>query len=329
MIGCASQTSSKEPSEAYEQSENTVSELELALPEDGIQIEIQGNIIEPGDDIEWCEVVRLPGNPEKSYYINRIESAMTPQGHNLHVSAAIPGTETEANMDVDTRVTCQRAGEVFGEELVHLLESQHLYEDIQFPEGIGKILHGGQKVVINYHYFNTTEEPIKAKVKVNFHLVDEMAIERIAHSTLFNNLTIYTPPRGSSSHLAECLFNQKVHIFSLSRQTHRSGTNFSVYFAGGERDGQHIWTSSDWEDDTRFQFSNGPVLLNADEGFRFKCDYQNNTDQALGFGANATDEVCILRVDWWVTKESEKADKQECLLFNIDEDGVARKYPSS
>jgi hypothetical protein len=323
-FGCTARTAS-ESSDINDQQGNVKASLVLDLPGRGFQVETLGNTIEPGDDIQWCEVVQLPGTQKDVYYINRLEAAMTPYGNSLEVSAAIPGSETEANIDSGTRVTCQRAGEVFGEDFIDVMSSQQLYSDVRYPKGVGKILYGGQKLVIDYHYFNPSEEPVSAKVKLNFYLVDKRNVEKIAHTATFENFTIYTPPNGESTHLAECIVDEDILVYSLTRRTHRWGTDFSVWYAGGERDGEHIWTSSDWNRDTQYVIPGGPIRLKAGEGFRFECDYNNTTNESLQFGVYATDETCILQADWWVINEGDDADEQGCLVFTVDEDGIARK----
>jgi len=326
-FGCTSKTAS-EASEIDMQEGSIRASLNLEAPDKGFQIETLGNVIEPGDDIQWCEVVQLPGTRKDFYYINRLESAMTPYAHYLRVSAAVPQSDTEANIEDGTRVTCQRAGEVFGEDLVDVMSSQHLYSDIRYPDGVGKILFGGQKIVVEYHYYNTSDEAVPAKVKINFHLVKKADVRRIVRTASFENFTIFTPPGGESTHLAECFVDQDILVYSLTRRTHRWGTDFAVWYAGGERDGEHIWTSSEWNRKTDYVIPGGPIRLKAGEGFRFECDFSNTTDESLQFGVYATDETCMLQANWWVVDESNEGievDEQGCLLFTVDEDGIARK----
>lgn len=314
-----------DPSDPDSSLEWVEAELDLAPPENGFQIEIPGSMIEVGDDIEWCEVVALPGEPDDIYHVDSIESAMTPHGHYLRVNAALPGSETEANARVGERVICQRAGEVFGEELFDVINTQHQYDEVRFPEGVGKVFSGGQKIVVDHHYYNDSEEAVPAKVKINFHLASEKEVRTVAHTAAFENLTIYTPPRGESSHLGECSVTRDILVSGLARQTNRWGTDFTVWFSGGERDGERIWTSTQWDRDTRYEFPRGPVALAPGEGFRFQCDYRNPRDEELRFGVNATDEVCVLRPTYWSAYEGEEVEDQSCLLFFVGEDGIARK----
>ena len=47
---------------------------------------------------------------------------------------------------------------------------------------------------------------------------------------------------------AECKFNQTAYVHKLTRHTHRWGQDFDVWFAGGEKDGEHIFKSEHYED---------------------------------------------------------------------------------
>jgi hypothetical protein len=144
---------------------------------------------------------------------------------------------------------------------------------------------------------------------------------------MFNNLTIYTPPGGQSSHVGQCGFGSDVIVRGLARQTHQRGGDFTVWFAGGERDGQLIWTSRSWSTETRYTFPSGPITLRAGEGFRFKCDYSNPTDHDLRFGSSESDEQCILVSTFWQAREDGDARDQRCLLLPRDmtDDGIATK----
>ena len=171
------------------------------------------------------------------------------------------------------------------------------------------------------HSLIETDEPLVARAKVNFHTTDPQAIGSIARTASFQNVTIYTPPHGSSSHLGECTVSQPMWVSELVRRTERHGTTFSVWFKGGARDGLPLWTSP-VPDDDRWEPAD-PILLDAGEGFRFQCDYSNTTDLALRYGVSASDETCTLNATWWPLYDAE-ADEEGCLLFEVGTDGIAR-----
>lgn len=297
-------------------------ELALELPEHGFQVASSGRYIEPGDELRTCEVVQLPGSASDLYYVGRIEAAMTDRGQDLIVSAAIPGSHTEAIMDVGAIVPCTRSGEAFGEELIEVLSTQEPYLEQRYPAGVGRVLRGGQKLALDTHYVNPTADLAPALVKLSFHTVAAEAVAHRAQSARFDNLTIYTPPGGTSSHLAECRVGQDIVIGELVRRTQRRGTGFTVWIAGGERDGELLWRSNTVAD-PRVTLDE-PLHLAAGEGLRFQCDYVNATGLELRFGVNAADEMCTLGAVYWPGDANDERTPEGCLLLNVDADGVAR-----
>ena len=128
---------------------------------------------------------------------------------------------------------------------------------------------------------------------INFHLVEDADVNHIAQTWGFYNFMIFTMPGQEASYAAECVFDDDVMLHSLTRHTHRWGTDFHVWHKGGEKDGEHLWTSNDWELDVDYVFDE-PIFVPKGEGFRFQCEYNNTTDHVLMFGTKATDEMCIL-----------------------------------
>lgn len=321
--GCASQTDSEQPL-AREREKAGASALELATPEKGFALDTPTTVVDPGDDVRVCEVVVLPGTPSDVYYVPRIETLLSAHGEELIVHAARPGSDTEAIMDPEASVPCTRAGEAFGEELSEVLATADRYTDESFPEGTGKVFHGGQKLALELHFVNETSEPAQARAKLAFHLADADRVQRTMRSANFANLTIYTPPGGHSSHVGECLVRQEMLVSELVRRTQRFGTTFKVWFAGGARDGQLFWESADRRD-SRYEPSE-PIHLMPGEGFRFECNYYNYSGRELRYGVSASDETCMLQANYAVPDDNAEEETPEgCLLFDVDPDGIARR----
>lgn len=321
---CASETGTEAPAEAQGARVNAeVSGLALEAPEHGFQVESPGVWIEPGDDVRMCEVIVLPGDEADVYHVNRIQSLLSTRSEDLIVRAAEPGSDTAHAMDRGASLPCTRAGEAFGEELQDVLRSRSRYTDKQFPSGTGHVLQGGQKLAVEYHVVNDARDPILAKARLAFHLVGAEDVQHKIRTASFENFTIYTPPHGQSSHVGECRVRQELFVSDLVRRTQLYGTTFKVWRAGGEQDGQLIWQSDSSEQD-RLDMAQ-PLHLQPGDGFRFQCDYHNPTDRELRYGLSADDETCTLEALFWLTDEAQEPLAEDCLLFRVDSDGVARQ----
>ena len=267
--------------------------VSMEEPESGFQLHSYGRWIEPGTDVEYCEVVVLPGGPDDVYYVNKLEVAMHPWSHHVIIEAASPGSEAEANMEDGMSVPCIRGEDAYGKGLVDVIGAQSPYNQLQLPEGVGRIYYGGQRVVVDYHYFNPTPDPIPARHAINFHRVEEQDVQHVAQTWGFYNFLVFALPGQEAQTAAACTFNDDVVLHSLTRHTHRWGTDFHIWHEGGEKDGQHLWSSESWETEVDYVFEE-PLFVPAGEGFSFQCEYDNTTDSVLTFGIKATNEMCIL-----------------------------------
>jgi hypothetical protein len=325
IVSCASETDEVGAEFTTSRAPNVagVSEsIELAAPDRGFQVESSGVWIEPGDDVRMCEVIVLPGDASALYHVNRIQGALSSRSEDLIVRAAAPGSETAAAMDRGASLPCTRAGEAFGEELSDVLRSQSRYVDERFPAGAGKVLQGGQKLAVEYHVVNDARDAALAKAKLSFHVVDASQVQHRVRTASFENFTIYTPPHGASSHVGECRVKQELFVSDLVRRTQLYGTAFKVWSVGGERDGELLWESKSRQQ-SRVEMAS-PLHLQPGDGFRFQCDYDNPTARELRFGVSADDETCTLDATFWLTDESQDPLAEDCLLFNVDSDGIAR-----
>jgi hypothetical protein len=273
----------------------------LDAPSEGVQLRTHsGLILQPGEDRELCEVVRIPGAGTR--HAGRLELAMSPGSHHLIVAAIEVGSETEAAVREGDVIDC--VGPTgFGEHVRILGGSQQAYQDEVLPGGGARSYEGGQLVVFNYHYFNATDAPLSAAAALNLHDVPEASVAHLMGDGAFVNLAIAIAPGESRAFVTDCRFANDVMVHKLSRHTHQWGRDVPVWFAGGPRDGELVYTSPDYE--TPDHVFDTPVLVRAGEGFRFECRYTNTSDHELVFGVKATDEMCILFSQIYATEGRE------------------------
>ncbi len=303
-IACSSSSDEKEPTAP-------VYPVDLAPPEYGMQVQTVGRTIPPGADEEWCEVVELPGDPSETYFIGRTEIAMAPFSHHLNINIAPEGSQRLDQAALGSPIPCAGAHD-FGSGFVTLAASAKTYAEAEPPPGIGYVVHGGQRLLFDYHALNTSTAPVPAAHRLNLHRVDH--IDKPARLFGFYNQYIEIPPHSTRSFVDQCTFSGDVLVWALLRHTHRRGTDFHVSWFGGARDSEHLWTSTDWEQDITFLFDE-PVLMPAGTGFRWECAFDNPTDETLIFGPQATDEMCILFGRFAAAGDDASVPPQSCYRF--------------
>jgi hypothetical protein len=298
---------------------------ELKDPDDGLQLRSAGVDIAPGEDVEYCEIAELPGDENKTYFVKTVELANAPYSHHLVVGAAIPGTDADAalrQLNVGDRIQCNGANYQWPQDgLVLLGSAQTPYISVSFPDGVGTQLYGKQRIVFDYHYLNVSQHSVRAQSGFNVHVVDGATIKHLATPFSIFNFTLDIPAHGSRSFTAESHFLDDLKISSILRHTHKQGRDFSVWFSGGERDGELIWTSRDWKNEPEYYFEE-PIVMKAGEGFRFECDFENASDRRLRYGIGGSDEMCILAGWAWPAGDAKQLPPENYGITWIDRAGI-------
>lgn len=279
----------------------------LEDPDNGFQVTTQGVRMAAGEDDEWCEAFEVPADPDhhdREWCITRAEVAMTPGYHHLFVAKAPVGSPSEALMEVGKRVRCVGGAHVaYGSDLLPIPLPQGRYVNAVYYEGVGEKFKPGQKISVNYHYLNSTDEDLIAVTRLNFHAAPCEGLRELGQFGFYNN-DIEVPPHGKSATRMSATFTQDVYVLDVFRHTHRFGRDVPISFYKGPRDGKVFFTSPDYELGAVFQFPE-PVLLKKGEGFSFECNYENDTDDWIRFGPTADDEMCMLLGTWWVKNPDE------------------------
>lgn len=301
--------------------------LGLELPSRGFRVASLGRAIAPGEDVEYCEIGELPGTPDDEYIASAFEVANGRGSHHIIISAAQPGTPADARIrarSIGEQIPCISAGSQFGTDgMITLAGAQTSYGRLDFPEGVGLRMHGGQRIVFDYHYLNTGEEAIPAKSAIAVHTTEARDDITIATGYAFTNFTLDVPPGTERTFTASCKLERDAIVMGVGRHTHRLGTDFAVWFEGGSQHGEHIWTSHDWEHELSFSFPE-PRLVKAGEGFKFACGFLNEGEVPLRFGTSATDEMCILSGVMWSPTKGEELPADDCVVTWIDDEGIGR-----
>ena len=190
--------------------------LSLAPPENGFQLSIRGRMIESGQDAEFCEVVQIPGTPDDVYYVNELEVEMAAFSHHLNVYSVVVGSPVDETAEVGDQHEClqpslgyDNAG-TFGDAFRYVIGSQTPTNWAKYPEGIGFRYVGGQKVIFNFHYLNTSKESVPARARVNFHTVDASLVSKPPQVFAMLNQTLNIPPRSKDSYTMQCTVRQDI-----------------------------------------------------------------------------------------------------------------------
>lgn len=246
-------------------------------------------LLEPGDETTVCTTMRL-GNTEP-IFVSHMSVELAAGSHHLIVYRSAAPDENP------TPTPCQPFQGIVGGGQVPLMLSQKREDELTFPNDVALRLDKEQMITVEAHYINTTSAELQGQGAVHFTAIPAISGEMIESDLAFwGPLSIHIPARQKAS--TPVLFQSAkagTNGFAVSTHQHRLGTRFRIWYADDARDIQHppVADNSDWSDPPLVRMD--PVMtFNGNNGLAFQCEWENTTDQDVGFGESALQEMCFL-----------------------------------
>lgn len=165
--------------------------------------------------------------------------------------------------------------------------------DFTLPPGVALKIDPSTPLDLNAHYFNKTSYTLKGENYVNFYTIPAGSVQNVAKTLDLNNLDISIPAGQRKTFTKNFTFNQVTRVVMLTSHFHKLGEKFVIKIFGGPRNGEIIYTNTDWEHPAFTSFST-PIVLQAGEGLTSEVTYFNNTTKTVNFGLTSEDEMNII-----------------------------------
>ena len=187
-----------------------------------------------------------------------------------------------------------------------MLVAQQPVSGITLPSGLAYRLEAQQHILLQLHYLNSTDAPLRVHAEVTLReaatSADQAPTE--AHSIFTGTFAIELQPRQPGRAQIDAAIGPSTpgvqrHIFALTSHMHRLGVRASIHRldAAGEPIAL-LHTSSDWAEPP-LSMLDPALVLQSDEALRLVCEYLNSTDQVVRFGPEADAEMCMLWVHYY------------------------------
>lgn len=270
----------------------------LAPPAAGVQLKIESFNVTPNFERELFVYRRV--NNATDLYVDRIETRMRTNSHHflLYTFENIPALIRPA-FDV-IRDIRHPDGTL---NLVNMLPmgfhvffagTQTPTSDYRFPSGVALRLPAQGTLDLNSHYVNRTTAPITGEAYVNLHTVPAASVQRVARTLNMGNTDLTLPPRTRTTLSKTFRVNDStMTIFMLTSHMHERGERFVIKVTGGPRDGEVVYTTTDWAHPDMVNFTQ-PIVLRRGEGLTSEITYNNTTDRTIRFGLTSADEMGII-----------------------------------
>ncbi len=228
-------------------------------------------------------------------YINKVEISMRAGSHHFILYDYEEGTPPEAEVyrdfwnsegdfNIGTAASILNQRFVFG--------TQWRFTSYEFPEGVALKIPANSGFDMNSHYVNRTFESKMGEVTVNLHTIPPGEAIHIAQNLFENYTDILLPPNQVTTLTRQSLFNERMHIFQLTSHAHEHMTEFKIFIIGGDRDGELVYFTNDWEHPPLLRLD-PPLILEPGQGLRSEATYNNDTNRTLRFGLQSQDEMMI------------------------------------
>ena len=236
--------------------------------------------IEAGQEITYCYHTTIPTT--RAVGVKKWTSTMTPGSHHLilFMGSDQPDGTIETN--------CGFGGS--GLDLpVWTYSAQTPQQEAAMPVGVGMTIPAGERVFVQMHYLNTSDEPIQAHVQIDAEAYAETETYTPASAYITYNTNINLAPNSLGTAGGECDLPADVKFFALSTHAHRRATHTQVNDGASvvfESDNWEHPGAADWRANPHYTFSSGQLT--------YRCDYNNDTPNQVRTGDSAaTDEMCM------------------------------------
>ena len=172
---------------------------------------------------------------------------------------------------------------------------------ITYPVGTAFELQANQSIKMEMHYINLGGGTANITGTVDFQLAEPEADLEAVDMIFWGTTDINVPPRASSTstmfrRVAGPTASQPaIKIFGLTSHMHQLG-ELAIIERTPSRDGvatEELHSSTTWAEPPLTIFD-PPIEFDGSDGLRLICNYDNPTDNTVGFGDGFAEEMCFM-----------------------------------
>ena len=230
-------------------------------------------------------------------YVNRIQVKMRPNSHHF-IAYGFKSTTALPALD---QIRDLRNPDGSANLLTFLSMQNHIFlagtqtstSDYTFPEGAALLIPANTSLDLNSHYVNKTNAAIPGEASMNMYTTDKAKVVNVVKSLNEANNTFTLPAGKTTTIVTNFIYAKPRTILALTSHTHKLAQKFVIKIKGGSRDGEIVYTATDWEHPEIINYKT-PIVLKAGEGLTSEVTYNNTTSRTVSFGLLSEDEMDII-----------------------------------
>lgn len=229
-------------------------------------------VIQPGEEKMWCSRIDYHGDDSAYTYVDSIQGKF---GHHVILLAArADDPSVEGDVYDCTEMT---NFEPFAIPINNI------------PAGYGSYLPKGKRLIVQMHYVNTGEKPIRVRdvIRLTKKPVGEVTTWAAPYAT--NNSGFSLPPRAQGQKLSfDCTLPVDAELLALGGHMHENGASFKLEIGPSVDQLTELYSVAAWRAEYRDSppislFTSAPKQLAAGTVIRTTCEWNNATDSVLQF----------------------------------------------
>ena len=241
-------------------------------------------------------VRREVGNPTE-IYVNRFTVSMRPGSHHFLAydftnKALMPSLNQVRDLrNPDGSINFATALQMSNH--TYLAGSPNASYEFNFPAGAALLVPAQASMDLNVHYVNKTQTVTKGEAYINLYTTPKAAVTKVVKTLNWSNTDIVTPARQEKTFTKSFTVSKPSQILTLTSHMHKTGQKFVIKIKNGPRDGEVVYTTTDWEHPDVINFTT-PIQLAKGEGLTSEITYKNATARTIQFGLTSEDEMGII-----------------------------------
>jgi hypothetical protein len=144
----------------------------------------------------------------------------------------------------------------------------------------------------NSHYFNKTSKNLFGEVFFNLYTKPKSQIKGELTDLNLAPDELIIKPNTTTVIEHTTKFDELTRIVMLTSHYHKRGKKFEMFAVGGPKNGQKIYSSSDYVHPV-IDYYESPLTFQKGEGIKIVATYENKTNKTIKFGVTSEDEMMI------------------------------------
>ncbi len=248
--------------------------------------------IDPGQEDTVCLRARLDN--AEGVYVRRFRTTIEQGSHHVIVYKS-----TKTDEQLEPSPCGGFAGLFAGEYPIYIAQQEQtdlsLPTDAETGKPVGFHLDPQQMLLFEVHYINTTGAPIDIGATVSFDTVPDTDDVIPSDFAFWGTVGINIPPASTFQtpvKFQKALDGSKV--FAITTHQHQLGTRMRVWHSVDKNDVDTLVADgTDWANPP-LELFDPPLTFGDKKGFSYQCEWNNTTNQQVGFGEGFNDEMCFL-----------------------------------